>query len=66
MSLAALVQDDLSGNAPGWMVRLHSTGSWAGPRLLLATFAAYTGRNHLLAEFQEMARLFWDNSLQSD
>lgn len=66
VSLAALVQDDLSGNAPGWMVRLHSTGSWAGPRLLLATFAAYTGRNHLLAEFEEMARLFWDNSLQSD
>lgn len=63
--LSELVQDTMEGRAPGWVTRLHATGSWAGPRLLLATFAEYTGHNQLLNEFREMDRHFWANSLKS-
>lgn len=63
-SLLALVQDTLDHKVPAWFMRLNATGSWAGPRLLLATFAAYTGRIYLAKEFQRMERLFWENSLK--
>ena len=63
-SLVALVQDTMEMSVPGWITRFHATGSWAGPRLLLSTFAKYTGRNHLLAEFQEMDRTFSQNDLR--
>lgn len=48
------------GKAPAWLIRMWSTGVWAGPRLFLATFESYTGRTSLGREYQRFEKLFWD------
>lgn len=48
------------GTAPAWLIRRWSTGAWAGPRLFLATLAAYTGNESLCHEYQRFERMFWD------
>ncbi|MFJ9423024.1 hypothetical protein [Streptomyces sp. NPDC101249] len=48
------------GTAPAWLIRLWSTGAWAGPRLFLATLAGYTGRVSLGCEYQRFEKLFWN------
>jgi hypothetical protein len=53
------------GTAPAWLIRLWSTGAWAGPRLFLATFANYTGRVSLGREYQRFEELFWDRGGKS-
>lgn len=44
--------------APAWLIRLWSTGAWAGPRLFLETLAAYTGKVSLGREYQRFERAF--------
>jgi hypothetical protein len=63
-SLLSMFQDHMDHVAPTWFTQMNTTGSWAGPRLLLATFAAYTGYDHLAEEFVEMRDQFWDNTLK--
>jgi hypothetical protein len=46
------------GTAPAWLIRHWSTGAWAGPRLFLETFAAYTGKVILGREYQRFERTF--------
>ncbi|MER6627936.1 hypothetical protein ABT301_06820 [Streptomyces sp. NPDC000987] len=53
------------GTAPAWLIRLWSTGAWAGPRLFLATLAGYTGRVSLGREYQRFEKLFWDEEGKS-
>jgi len=48
------------GMAPAWLIRLWSTGAWAGPRLFLATLAAYTGKVSLNREYERFERMFRD------
>ena len=50
----------LHGLATAWLIRLWSTGDWAGPRLLLATNAEYTGCISLSSEYQRFEKAFWD------
>lgn len=45
--------------APAWLMRLWSTGVWAGPRLLLTTYAKYTDRPVLVPEFKRFNDAFW-------
>lgn len=47
------------GSAPAWLIRLWSTGAWAGPRLFLATLAQYTGKVSLGHEYKRFERAFW-------
>lgn len=51
------------GKAYSWLIRMWSTGAWAGPRLLLASFANYTGRSQASAEFAFFQDAFWDAGL---
>ena len=44
--------------APAWLIRLWSSGVWAGPRLFLATLAVYTGTASLSREYERLERLF--------
>jgi hypothetical protein len=53
------------GTAPAWLIRLWSTGAWAGPRLFLATLANYTGRVSLGREYQRFEELFWNGGGKS-
>lgn len=46
------------GTAPAWLIRLWSTGAWAGPRLFLVTLANYTGRVSLGREYRRFEELF--------
>lgn len=46
------------GTAPAWLIQLWSNGAWAGPRLFLATHAAYTGKGSLRREYQRFEELF--------
>lgn len=46
------------GVAPAWLIRVWSTGVWAGPRLFLATHAAYTGKVSLDREYQRFESAF--------
>jgi hypothetical protein len=46
------------GTAPAWLIRLWSTGAWAGPRLFLTTLEGYTGRVSLRREYQRFEKLF--------
>ncbi|MFE4654745.1 hypothetical protein [Streptomyces sp. NPDC056707] len=46
------------GTAPAWLIRLWSTGAWAGPRLFLTTLAGYTGTLSLQREYQRFEKLF--------
>jgi hypothetical protein len=48
------------GTAPAWLMRIWSTGAWAGPRLFLATLDAYTGMANLSREYQQFERKFWN------
>lgn len=48
------------GTAPAWLIRLWSTGAWAGPRLFIATLDAYTGTVSLSREYQRVERMFRD------
>lgn len=52
--------------APAWLMRLWSTGVWAGPRLLLTTHAQYTDRPVLTSEFQRFHDAFWDVGIKAD
>lgn len=54
------------GTAPAWLIRLWSTGAWAGPRLFLATLAAYTGKVSLGREYQRFERTFWDSEIKHE
>lgn len=49
-----------AGFVPAWRIRFESTGAWAGVRLLLATFARYTGHVTLLDEFKAFEIAFWE------
>ncbi len=48
------------GTAPAWLIRMWSTGAWAGPRLVLATLAEYTGKVSLAREYKRFNDAFWD------
>lgn len=51
--------------APAWLMRLWSTGVWAGPRLLLTTYAKYTDRSALVREFKRFNAAFWDVGIKN-
>lgn len=51
--------------APAWLMRLWSTGVWAGPRLLLTTYAKYTDRPVLVPEFKRFNEAFWDVGIKN-
>jgi hypothetical protein len=55
-----------TGTAPAWLIRLWSTGAWAGPRLFLDTLAAYTGKVSLGPEYQRFERAFWDTEIKHE
>lgn len=63
-SWVELCQD--RGSAPAWLMRLSSTGAWAGPRLFLATLAQYTGKVSLGSEYKRFERAFWDVGIKSE
>lgn len=52
--------------APAWLMRLWSTGVWAGPRLLLTTYAKYTDRPVLVPEFKRFNDAFWDVEIKNN
>ena len=52
--------------APAWLMRLWSTGVWAGPRLLLTTYAKYTDRPVLVPEFKRFNDAFWDVGIKNN
>jgi hypothetical protein len=54
----------MDGFAPAWLIQHNCMGSWAGPRVLLATFESYTGRTHLGQEFVAMSEAFWKTTVQ--
>jgi hypothetical protein len=51
--------------APAWLMRLWSTGVWAGPRLLLTTYARYTDRPVLVPEIERFNEAFWDVGIKN-